>query len=115
MGEPRKQCKKCPWKVSTNPFDIPNGYDEDLHRKLSDVIAEPASLVGLFEPVKMMACHETRPGVELPCIGFLANQIGPGNNLALRLAAATGQIDAFELDGPQHECFADTLPENKEL
>ena len=25
-----KQCKNCPWKVSTNPFDIPDGYCEVL-------------------------------------------------------------------------------------
>lgn len=26
MKKPRKQCEKCPWKVSTDPRKIPNGY-----------------------------------------------------------------------------------------
>ena len=30
----RLQCAKCPWKVSTDPHDIPNGYDEGKHRDL---------------------------------------------------------------------------------
>lgn len=38
-------------------------------------------------------------------------ELGPGNNIALRLAASAGRIDYdFELDGEQHERFEDTLP-----
>ena len=36
-----RQCEKCPWKVSTDPHDIPNGYSEALHRGLASTIAEP--------------------------------------------------------------------------
>ncbi len=61
--------------------------------------------------LRIMACHETPPGKELPCVGWLANQLGPGNNLALRLAVMTGRVDGnVQTVGEQHERFEDTLP-----
>lgn len=106
--KPRRQCAKCPWKTSTDPCDIPNGYDEGKHRALSSTIAEP----GALRPDGLrMACHETPQGKELPCVGWLVNQLGPGNNIGLRFAVATGRIDGnVRTVGPQHERFEDTLP-----
>jgi hypothetical protein len=107
----RKQCKACPWKVSTNPDrDIPGGYCRQKHRNLRSTIAEPGALrVG--SALRLMACHETTGGAELPCVGWLAHQLGPGNNIALRLAASRDKsLCAFELDGEQHARFEDTLP-----
>ncbi len=58
-----------------------------------------------------MACHEAPVGKEVHCVGWLVNQLGPGNNLGLRLRVITGQVDAnVEVDGEQHACFEDTLP-----
>lgn len=109
-GKPRKQCAKCPWKKSTNPHDIPNGYCETKHANLSNTIAQGVEL----RMLPMMACHETKPGKELPCVGYLAHQLGPGNNIGLRLRVVTGQIDAnIETVGPQHERFEDTLPRKR--
>lgn len=109
----RRQCAKCPWKVSTDPHEIPHGYSEAMHRALAGTIRSgPGSMSG---GLRVMACHETPPGNEKPCAGWLANQLGPGNNLGLRLAAARGQIDVdYELEGPQHERFEDTLPRRRE-
>jgi len=87
----RRQCAHCPWKVSTNPFDIPNGYCPTKHAALQETIARVPSLTS---PVRMMACHETKPGKELPCVGWLANQLGPGNNIGLRLAVRSGRVSA---------------------
>lgn len=113
MSGPRRQCEKCPWKVSTDPHGIPNGYCPAKHAALEGTIAEPASLRDLGRgALHMMACHETVEGKELPCVGWLAHQLGPGNNIALRMAAISRQIDTdFELDGEQHERFEDTLPD----
>jgi hypothetical protein len=62
-------------------------------------------------PLRMMACHETMPGKELPCVGWLAHQLGPGNNLTLRMLAMRDRsLTDFELVGEQHERFEDTLP-----
>ncbi len=105
---PRRQCKKCPWKTSTDPHDIPNGYSEAQHEGLSCTIARPGDFRG---SARMMACHEYPPGAEKPCVGWLVHQLGPGNNIGLRLRAMTGAIDVnVETVGEQHERFEDTLP-----
>lgn len=103
-----KQCDKCPWKTSTDPNDIPNGYSRDLHCALSGTIAQPGS----FRPTqRVFACHESPVGKEAHCIGWLMNQIGPGNNIGLRMQMTRCEnIQHVQLDGPQHDCFEDTLP-----
>jgi hypothetical protein len=59
----------------------------------------------------MMACHETKIGKELACVGWLAQQLGPGNNLGLRLAVMSGLVDDnVRTIGPQHDTFEETLP-----
>lgn len=104
----RTQCKKCPWRTDVDPHDIPNGYSVKKHRGLRSTIAEPGTL-SLSRDLRMMACHETH---KTPCAGWLANQLGPGNNLGLRLAVMSGHIDAdIQLVGAQHETLDDTLPE----
>ncbi len=107
MTLPRKQCQKCPWKVDVDPNDIPGGYCATKHAALSDTIAE-----GLRDgPIRIMACHETSLGRELPCVGWLVNQLGTGNNLSLRMRVAAGQIDGnVRTVGEQHQRFEDTLP-----
>lgn len=110
-SKPRMQCAKCPWKVDTDPYEIPNGYDVVKHRALSRTIAEPGSLKGLFDAQYMMACHETGKGAQLPCVGWLHHQLGVGNNLGLRLAVMSGRINGnIQIVGEQHACLEDTLP-----
>lgn len=109
MKKPRMQCAKCPWKITTDPYDIPDGYDVEKHKALRSTINE--GLGSLNGPTRMMSCHEHPLGNETPCVGWLANQLGPGNNLGLRVQAAFGKLDAnFKLDGEQHGTFDDTLP-----
>jgi hypothetical protein len=106
----RVQCRKYPWRKDVDPYDIPNGYSPDLHAGLAVTISDGIASLGTTLPV--MACHESAVGREVPCVGWLANQLGPGNNIGLRLAVMRGRISAdFELRGEQHERFEDTLPE----
>ena len=106
----RKQCKACPWKVSTNPRDIPNGYCETKHAALASTIAPPGQLVSAGE-LRWMACHETPSGKEKPCVGWLVHQLGEGNNIGLRMAVIRGRVDAnVETVGEQHTRLEDTLP-----
>lgn len=108
----RKQCTKCPWKVSTNPHDIPGGYCSLKHEALGSTLAAPGSILQACEnALHIMACHETPAGEELPCVGWLHHQLGVGNNLGLRMACSAGQVDGnYELVGDQHETLSDTLP-----
>jgi hypothetical protein len=101
------QCAKCPWRKSTNPLEIPGGYDEQKHRGLVSTIAEG------FRSYTTMACHESAPEDPFPCAGWLDNQLGPGNNFALRLAAFRGLVPAYTVSGEQHERLQDTFPTAK--
>lgn len=99
------QCSKCPWKVSTDPRTIPNGYSEEKHAALSCTIAEPGSMQSTG---RAMACHEMQ---DTHCIGWLVNQIGSGNNIPLRLRMMDCEnAGDIRLIGEQHERFEDTLP-----
>ncbi len=61
-----------------------------------------------------MACHETTGGNELPCVGWLYNQLGEGNNIPLRLAVLYGRVDGNVLIvGKQHRTLEDTFPEDE--
>lgn len=106
-----RQCAKCPWKVSTDPHDIPHGYSEELHANLACTIADPGSFRSCGSA---MACHEHPPGEEVHCVGWLAHQLGPGNNIGLRIRMMSCEnAREMKLDGPQHQTFADTLPRRK--
>lgn len=108
---PRRQCAKCPWKVGTDPRSIPHGYCEIEHAGLRSTIAGEPDVQQLLDPLRIMACHESIRGKDLACVGWMENQLGPGNNLALRLAVMTGRIDGnIETVGLQHARFEDTLP-----
>lgn len=102
------QCAKCPWLKDSNPLNIPNGYSVKKHRALKSTIAGECSLALLNGPRRVMACHEEH---EAHCIGWIANQIGPGNNIALRIHMMSCEnYQAIKLLGEQHERFQDTLP-----
>ncbi|NTF18086.1 hypothetical protein G6L37_06685 [Agrobacterium rubi] len=104
-----RQCDKCPWKVSTDPRDIPDGYCETKHRGLASTIAEPGAMPR--GPGAAMSCHEHPIGDEAHCVGWLNHQIGVGNNLGLRIALMNcTNAHAIKVDGEQHETFEDTLP-----
>ena len=103
-----KQCAKCPWRKDVNPRDIPDGYSEEKHRGLSTTIADPGSIVSLGKPILAMACHET---ADSHCLGWLANQAGPGNNIPLRMSLADcDNVGKVRLVGDQWDTFEETLP-----
>jgi hypothetical protein len=103
-----KQCAVCPWKVGTDPNDIPNGYCATKHANLSDTIADEG--IESLNHRRAMACHEHDAADEVPCVGWVAHQLGPGNNIGLRMLARDGRFNNLEVEGPQHARFEDTLP-----
>jgi hypothetical protein len=104
-----KQCAKCPWRADVDPHEIPNGYSEDKHIALKCTIAREGDmsfLSGVDQHV--MACHESH---DAHCIGWLMNQVGPGNNIGLRIRMmACENAKDIQLAGEQHETFEETLP-----
>jgi hypothetical protein len=111
-----KQCSKCPWKVSTNPHDIPDGYCEVKHQNLKDTIAEPGSL-NLGGVMKVMACHHSTGKDEMYCVGWLYNQLGVGNNIGLRIRMMKCEnLRDLKVYGAQHETFEETItsPQHKQ-
>lgn len=109
-----RQCAKCPWKTSTDPHEIPHGYCEVKQRDLASTIADDTGNLGIAinkGVIRNMACHEHPVGEEAHCVGWLLNQLGPGNNIPLRMAMRDcANIGDVILDGEQHERFEDTLP-----
>jgi hypothetical protein len=105
-----KQCKKCPWKVSINPFDIPDGYEEAKHENLSCTIAK-----GLMHNTNAMACHHSSGEDQMYCVGWLYNQLGVGNNIMLRIKMMRcTNLKDLKVYGKQHERFEQTLPRNQQ-
>lgn len=111
----RRQCAKCPWRKGVDPFDIPGGYCPIKHAALRKTIASPGDLGDVAGgTLHLMACHESKPCKEIPCVGWLVHQLGPGNNILLRLQVSSGRIDAnVKTVGPQHASLEDTLPKKQ--
>lgn len=108
------QCGKCPWKQSTNPHEIPHGYCTVKHRGLSSTIAQEG-VFNLGQTLEMMACHHSEPGAPEPCVGWLHNQLGVGNNIGLRLLAMKWEnVGDLTIYGRQHPTFEDTLPNSQD-
>jgi hypothetical protein len=108
------QCAKCPWRKSTNPHDIPNGYSEEKHCALAGTIAKEGDILSqLSSGVRVMACHEEH---EAHCVGWLVNQAGAGNNIGLRITLMSCEnAREIKTTGVQHETFEDTLPKKRGL
>ena len=127
-----KQCEKCPWKKSTNPLEIPDGYSIENHVNLKNTIADLkkdclmtshqiscgettenlSSFIASIGNLKhVMACHHTNGDDGMYCIGWLHNQLGVGNNIGLRVKMIQCEnIKHIKLDGEQHETFEQTIP-----
>ncbi len=113
-GAKLKQCKSCPWRVDCDPVtDIPNGYSVELHEALRGTIATPGDVSCALGRTtqRIMACHYSLVGEEMPCAGWLANQLGPGNNIYVRIEVMQGRLPVPEIDGEQHATFEETLPD----
>lgn len=105
------QCASCPWRVGCDPTkDIPNGYSVELHKGLRKTIGGSLSDALSGQPMHAMACHYSKPGEEHACAGWLANQLGAGNNIGVRLAVLGGRLPVPVVEGPQHETFEATIP-----
>lgn len=101
-----QQCSTCPWKLGSTVSDIPN-YEESRHRGLDSTIADS---LDWSDRTTNMSCHYAKDGEPRYCIGWLSHQLGPGNNIGLRLQMLNCEnIGDLVLDGPQVDSFDDTF------
>jgi hypothetical protein len=106
------QCAKCPFKVRTNPYDIPKGYCPTKHEALKETIADGIQIFATS--IKAMACHHSNGNDDMYCVGWLNQQLGVGNNIPLRLLMMNYEnAKDIKVVGKQHETFEATLPQNK--
>jgi len=92
VGKPRPQCATCPWRADVDPRDIPGGHGHVVPEKLA--VHTPSGVESLAHDLRVATCHEAAIGAKLPCVGWLVHQLGPGNNLAVRVAVLRGSLDA---------------------
>ncbi len=102
-----KQCKTCPWKLSTTVADIPN-YSTETHEDLRDTIADETGNVSQIQaPLSTMTCHAS---IKSMCVGWLHNQLGKGSNVPLRIQMMYySNVKEIELDGEQKDTFEETF------
>ncbi len=86
-----------------------------MHEGLQDTIAPSNTLEQLnkfaqSKTVKIMACHDSSETELYHCIGWVHNQLGSGNNVALRMSFRDCQnVNEIEVEGEQHSRFEDTF------
>jgi len=110
----RQQCKTCPWIKSNGVSDIPN-YDLELHKSLIETIAErDGNISKIGKPVAIMVCHYSSGENQIPCVGWLNNQLGDGNNVQLRIYFGVNfPGDSIETIGEQKENFQQTFEDRE--
>lgn len=105
------QCKSCPWKRGNRNCDIPR-YDRDKHEALTSTIAEPGEVSLGAGTINVMACHLSKEGADRICVGWLDQQLGPGNNIALRLYVIRNpSLANYKTVGEQRDSLQETLDE----
>lgn len=100
----RKPCPTCPWRVDQHADEIPNfslELAERLDRTVGDQFGDP-----------IFACHQSREGGEVVCVGWLARY--GWNSIAVRLMLLRGALKPEQLavgkDWPElHETFEEVI------
>lgn len=95
MGEVRRPCPTCPWRVDRDASTIP-GFSLEKAERLDRTCPNDhgrGSGPNFGDPV--FACHQSRPGEEVVCAGWLA--VFGGLHPNMRLAVCQGRIDPAAL------------------
>lgn len=117
MTPVRRPCASCPWRVDQDASTIPN-FRLDLAEGLAATC--PSEVGELMPGQPMFACHQSRPGAEVVCAGWLA--VEGWHHMGARLMAMTGEYPAEAFhpgaarDGwPElHERYGDVLDKLRE-
>lgn len=105
-----KQCANCPWKKSTKHEDIDRreGFDVEYYKSVRDDFVSRPGFIGMSQDHDNMGCHKHPDEDDVPCIGWLAHEVGPGNNIGLRLWLTQFENSwDIETVGEQHKSIYD--------
>lgn len=95
-----RQCIACPWRVAVDPpRDVPN-YGEGIYDRMRATLR---SGLDSLDGGIAMACHNQKKNETRPCAGWLHNQLGVGNNIAIRIHVSSGKLPVPIVRGEQHE------------
>lgn len=83
-------CNSCPWRVGANADAIP-GFSMDLAEEL-------VATTGREFGAPVFACHQSRPGKEVHCAGWLA--VYGINNIGIRLSIVAEVLDPVAVAAP---------------
>lgn len=105
----RLPCKTCPWRVDQDATVIPN-----FRLELAEGLANTCPDERGFGPdigTPMMACHQSKPGEEIVCAGWLA--VAGHAHPAARLNVFVGTYSPDHLKPPEgvalHASFAEMI------
>lgn len=102
-----KQCDSCPWKKGIMPEDITQGFDLEYYQGVREQF-QASGLESIHKQHKQMACHMHPDSNPTPCVGWLINQAGIGNNLFIRLQLMQVENSCdLQVDGEQHNSILD--------
>lgn len=110
MSACRQPCPSCPWRVDQDASAIPH-FSLALAERLAATCPDERGMGPDFGDPQF-ACHQSRPGAEFVCAGWLA--VVGHRHPAVRMSVLAGTVPAEALeigDGwpALHESFADVI------
>ncbi|MDN7726514.1 DUF6283 family protein [Burkholderia gladioli] len=94
MNKLGKPCASCPWRRDARAADIPT-FDLALAEHLSATCPDSRDM-GPDLDASVFACHQSKPGEEFACAGWLAT-VG-NRHPRVRLAVLSNRLDAAALE-----------------
>lgn len=106
----RKPCPSCPWRVDQDAAAIPH-FSLDLAEGLAATCPDEHGMGPDFGAAQF-ACHQSRPGEEVVCAGWLAVVGACHPAVRMQVFAGTLPVEALAPgeDWPAlHEAFAEVI------
>lgn len=104
----RQPCRTCPWRVEQHADEIPN-FRLDLAERLVNTTSDQFG-------APVFACHQSRDGQEVVCVGWLWRY--GQDSIAVRLRLLNKQMAPEELEPDPaielHETFDEVIEKLRE-
>jgi len=106
----RKPCPSCPWRIDQDAAAIPH-FRLELAEALAATCPDSRGMGPDFGAAQF-ACHQSRPGEEIVCTGWLATQGAAHPGVRLNVALGAAPVDALspgEDWPPLHAEFSEVI------